>query len=418
MIQVRDGALEAWVPRGLISNIKGLDGRATPEGLVPVKVVWRQGRLQQFKVIQKCREGPKSFVLPRLAEIHAHLDKAFTWTEAHNLQGTYEEALIANFVEHRSRSLSKVRQRASKALERALQFGLRAVRSHVDSLGPAAEESWEALLELRDEWLDRIELQLVALRPLEHWGTSEGKHFARKIAGFGGMLGAPLAPPFDPRHSPQSLREMLQLADQLGCAVDLHIDEAQTSPAAGLKLLVRILDQHSIQVPITCSHASSMSLLPTKPLRQLAERLASHDVGVVALPLTNAWLLGRQIGKTPVQRPIAPIKQLQAAGVKVAVGGDNVQDPWFPGGDFDPLALMAMAVPLAQLAPWQRLGLSPFTTASAQLMRLDWDGMLLPEAPADLIVLEAGSWAEALASRQSRRILVGGEWLNSKGHLA
>ena len=75
--------------------------------------------------------------------------------------------------------------------------------------------------------------------------------------------------------------------------------------------------------------------------------------------------LERRSDLTPLQRPQAPIRQLQRSGVRVAVAGDNVADPWFPGGDFDPLSLMAAAIPLTQLLPWQRLGLAPFTTAAA-----------------------------------------------------
>jgi len=153
-----------------------------------------------------------------------------------------------------------------------------------------------------------------------------------------------------------------------------------------------------------------MSLLPSGPLLRIAERLAQHEINVVALPLTNAWLLGRSAGITPVQRLLAPISQLQQAGVKVAVGGDNVQDPWFPTGNFDPLSLMSFSMPFAQLAPWQRLGLSPFTTAAANLMGLEWDGTIGIGSPAELLLLDASSWSEALSSRPQRRVLINGCW--------
>jgi len=42
-------------------------------------------------------------------------------------------------------------------------------------------------------------------------------------------------------------------------------------------------------------------------------------VAVVALPLTNLWLLGKREGHTPWRRPQAPVQQLQAAGVPCAV---------------------------------------------------------------------------------------------------
>ena len=138
--------------------------------------------------------------------------------------------------------------------------------------------------------------------------------------------------------------------------------------------------------------------------------MAASELRVAALPLTNGWLLARRPGCTPVVRPLAPIHQLQRAGVCVAVGGDNVADPWFPAGGFDPIALMASSLPLTQLAPWQRLGLAPFTTAAAALMDLAWDGVIREGAPADLMLLEAASWSEALMSPPARRILIAGHW--------
>ena len=133
-------------------------------------------------------------------------------------------------------------------------------------------------------------------------------------------------------------------------------------------------DQINLEVPITCSHLSSMALMEPYHLRALADRLAYHQVNVVALPLTNLWLLSRDETCSLLKRPLAPIKQLQKAGVTVAIGGDNVQDAWFPAGNFDPLALMSASMPITHAAPWNRLGLSLFTTSAARLMGLEWDG--------------------------------------------
>ena len=108
---------------------------------------------------------------------------------------------------------------------------------------------------------------------------------------------------------------------------------------------------------------------------------------------------------------MAPIRQLQAAGVTVAVGGDNVQDAWFPGGDFDPVELIRFATVGSQLLPWQRAGLAPLTTAPARLLNLEWDGVLRIGGPADLVVLAARSWTEVLARNPQRRVMRGGSWL-------
>ena len=403
--------LEAWVPRSLLRLQSGsVIPAVTAEGLTPVRLSWSDGRLEEPELLNSPADHLNALVLPRLVDPHVHLDKAFTWSAHPNFSGTYEGALEANLKEYQVRDLEAVLCRGEKAITRACQNGLRALRSHIDSLGAGADASWEALQTLKKQWRHQLELQLVALVPIAHWATPAGAQLAQRVAAGGGLLGGVLVPPCRGGSVRRDLRALLRLAEELGCGIDLHIDEANHGPAEGLLQLLRALEQVPCTQPITCSHASSLALLSPKRLQRLAAQMAAHRLQVVALPLTNGWLLGQSPEATPLRRPLAPIRQLQRAGVRVAVGGDNVADPWFPAGDFDPLALMASCIPLAQLAPWQRLGLSPFTTAAAAVMGLDWDGRIGADAPADLIVLEANSWSEALRRPSERRVLIEGRW--------
>jgi cytosine deaminase len=257
-----------------------------------------------------------------------------------------------------------------------------------------------------------VELQLVALAPLAHWSSAEGLALARQVAAAGGLLGGVLGPPFARSRSDRAdLAALLALAERLGLGIDLHIDEADQQPARGLRLLLKVLGDRPAPVPITCSHAASLALLPPGPLQWLAERMAAAELAVVALPLTNLWLLGRRPGQVPLQRPQAPWPLLQRAGVTLAFGADNVQDPWYPAGDGDPLELLRLAPLTSHLWPGGRRGLAPFTTAPARLLGLGWDGVVRPGAPADLLLLEAGSWGELLARCPQRRLLRAGRWL-------
>ena len=99
------------------------------------------------------------------------------------------------------------------------------------------------------------------------------------------------------------------------------------------------------------------------------------------------------------------------AGVAVALGADNVQDPWYPGGDFDPLALLRLSHLATHTSPWSRQGLMPFTTVPARLLGLAWDGVVRPGAPADLLITNAHSWSDLLARPPQRRVLRSGQWL-------
>ena len=399
------------LPRALLDpRITGLPP-ADGEGLVSVRLTHRHGILQ---AIEPAPAGTPSapLALTPLVEPHAHLDKAFTAQAFPNAAGDFAGAFAANIREHAQRSREAVHSRGQRALELAWRHGLRAVRSHIDSLGPAAEASWEALASLRQAWRGRVDLQLVALVPIAHWLTPEGEALARRLAAADAVLGGVLGPPFAASGADgRALLALLRLAERHGCAIDLHIDEAADQPGRGLRLLTGLLRRHRIRAPLVCSHASSMALLGDDACRRLAEALAEAEVGVVALPTTNLWLLGKRQARTPLLRIQAPLQQLQRAGVTVAIGGDNVQDPWYPAGAFDPLELLRLTVLLSHGLPWRRLGLAPFTTAAARLLQLPWDGVLRIGGPADLVVLGASSWAELLAGAPQRRVLRQGQWL-------
>ena len=82
------GCLEAWVPRGLLTNAADvLSASVTAEGLSPVRVYWQQGRLRSLEPIDADVSLPQRLLLPRLVDPHVHLDKAFTWLQSPNLQG-------------------------------------------------------------------------------------------------------------------------------------------------------------------------------------------------------------------------------------------------------------------------------------------------------------------------------------------
>ncbi|MBM5799762.1 MAG: amidohydrolase family protein [Cyanobacteria bacterium K_DeepCast_35m_m2_023] len=406
------------IPRSLIDarqiDLPPADG----DGLVTVQLRLDGPRVAAIDADAASRPGEVARPAAPLAiscpsEPHAHLDKSYSAADVANPSGDMAAALAANLREIAQRSAAQVEQRSERALQQAWQHGLRAIRSHIDSgSGAASAASWDVLREQRRRWAGRVELQLVALVPIAFWLGPEAEPLAAQVAAAGGLLGGVLGPPFDHAGGDsQALHALLTLAERHGCGIDLHVDESETAPGLGVSRIAQVARERRSGVPITCSHASSMGLLEPRRCARLAEVMAAAGLAVVALPRTNLWLLGRRQDQTPCLRPQAPIRTLQRAGVAVAVGGDNVQDAWFPGGDYDPIDLLRLCVISSHLDPRQRQGLAPFTTAAARVMGLDWDGVLRPGAPADLLVLEASSWGDVLARPPARRVMRAGRWL-------
>ena len=103
-----------------------------------------------------------ALVLPPFIEPHIHLDSTLTAGEPEwNLSGTLFEG-IERWSE-RKKSLTKedVKYRSKTALKWQVAQGIQHVRTHVDVTDPKLI-ALEALLEVKEEMKDYVDLQLVA----------------------------------------------------------------------------------------------------------------------------------------------------------------------------------------------------------------------------------------------------------------
>ena len=403
------GKEEVLIPRSLCEIENADDLEVDNEDLCSVSVTWVNGIISDIKSINIKNKKPKNILFPRFVETHSHLDKSFTWREFPNFKSNYEEALSVNLEEHITRTSKKVLERAEKSLNLALKNGYRAIRSHIDTYDIKRNDIWDELFNLQKKYSSKLKLQFVALAPLEFWNTSNGERLAKKFSSDKGILGGVLVPPFNKTKIKYLLSRILLLADKYKLEIDLHIDESSSDPGAGIKVLLETIDRLNIKVPITCSHLSSILYLKENEIITLGKKIADKDIKVVALPLTNFWLLNRNDKSTSLNRPVAPIKQLQKSLVDVSIGSDNVQDPWYAFGNYDPFYLISCAMPMLQLSPWERLTLSSLFLAPSRLLNLSWDGLVKKGCPADFVIVDAEKWADIFSGNLKRKVFINGE---------
>jgi len=403
------GKVEALIPRCLFSIENSDNLNIDFEDFSSVSLSWENGFVSELRPLNTSNKKPNNILFPRFVEAHSHIDKSFTWDEFPNLRSNYDEALSVNLEEHKTRTTKKVLERAEKSLKLAIQNGYRAIRSHIDTYQHQGHDVWTELFKLQKKYSSKLQLQFVALSPLEFWQTENGIKLAKNLSIQKGILGGVVVPPFNKREISKSLSKMLLLADKYKLEIDLHIDESIIEPGAGVKVLLEVMDKLKIQVPITCSHLSSILFLKEHEILDLGKKLADKNIKVVALPLTNFWLLNHKSKITSLKRPVAPIKQLQKSLVDVSLGSDNVQDPWYPFGNFDPFYMMSYSMPMLQLKPWERKTLSSIFLAPSRLLNLKWDGLIKKGCPADFVIVDAQRWADVFSSNLKRKVFIKGD---------
>jgi cytosine deaminase len=133
--------------------------------------------------------------------------------------------------------------------------------------------------------------------------------------------------------------------------------------------------------------------------------VSDAGIAVVPLPPTNLFLQGREQPRS-MPRGIAPIDVLRESGVSVALGGDNVQDPFNPVGRSDPLETASLAVMAAHQLPD-----AAYDLVSNGVRRVLGHEAVdtVVGAPADFLVIDAASVREAIADAPlDRRVFKGG----------
>jgi cytosine deaminase len=118
------------------------------------------------------------------------------------------------------------------------------------------------------------------------------------------------------------------------------------------------------------------------------------------------YLIDRRPGRTPKWRGVTAAKEIIAAGLPFAIGGDNCRDAWFPFGDHDMLDTFRQAVHVFQTDEDLSDFLRTATIAPANIMRLPELGHLGVGLPAKLILVSARNVNTMMCRDQADRVVL------------
>jgi cytosine deaminase len=390
---------------------------ATADGHLEVDIAVAGGRIADIVPAGTVDPGrgpdlDRAVVFPTFADVHTHLDKGHIWPRAANPDGTFYGALTTTGDDRQKHwNAADVEARMDFAVRCAYARGVSAIRTHLDSFSPQAEISWPVFAKVRDRWAGKVTLQASSIVAMDYFGTDAGRKIADLVAAHGGRLGCVtritgedhvgIPPGFD-----DYMRQVFVLAEERGLDLDLHVDESGDPEARTLLRIARMARERKFKGSILAGHCCSLAVQPDEAIAETIAACAEARVDVVSLPMCNMYLQGRTPGRTPRWRGVTLLHEMKAAGMRVAVGGDNVRDPFYAYGDHDMLETFVQAVRILQLdhplGDWAKAA----TTTPADIMKLPQAGRLARGLPADLVVLRARSWSELLSRHQGDRIVI------------
>jgi cytosine/creatinine deaminase len=347
------------------------------------------GRIERIRPVDA--ERPR-LALPAFADLHLHADRAY----AGGLRPPRSLADAAELVSEVKRASTEdaVRERALRLLGRALSHGTLRARTHVDVDELVEERALRGVLAARAELAGRLDLEICAFatKLSDPTGDEGRRRLVSAVESGADLIGAVPAFHADPG---ASIAAALALARDLGVPADLHVDETTDPSAVGLE---RVADETlalGLEGRVSASHCCSLASVSESVARRTIEKVAAAGITVNVLPALNLYLQDRG-ERTPRVRGLTLVRELHDAGVNLRFGSDNVRDVFYPYGDADPLESAFLAALTAHVDD-EDLLLAGICDGRTRIETGD---------PADLVLVDAASFGEALARRPGARTIV------------
>jgi cytosine deaminase len=365
------------------------------------------GRIVPPGPARETRDLGGRLVTPPLVEPHIHLDAVLTVGQPRpNVSGSLFEGIAIWAQRVRDLTVSDVQSRVRQVLRWQLACGVQHVRSHVDVCDPELR-ALRALVELREEARGMVDLQLVAFPQQGIRSFDGGADLMRKAVELGAdVVGAIPHYELTREDGVESVRYAMALADEHGLRVDIHCDETDDDHSRFLETMVAETIRRGMGGRVTASHTTAMHSYNAAYASRLIANVARAGLHMVTNPLDNAVLQGR-FDPGPIRRGHTRVKELLAAGVNVAIGHDSVMDPWYPLGFGDPLQAAFVLAHLGHMSGDAELRtlLDMITVAPAAALGVADYGIRVG-GPADLVVFDARSEAEALRLQRPRYLVL------------
>ncbi len=330
------------------------------------------------------------------AEPHAHLDKALTADLVPNPAGDLIGAIEAWLDYRTTISKADFAARATAAAILGLANGCTAIRTHVD-IGPdIGTTGVEALLEVKAALAPKLDLQLVGLiGGLTGPGGADGRAVLADALAMG--LDAVGGVPHREANPAESIELAFAAASDHDRPVDLHADETLDPTAHDLELMAERVIASGFEHGVTASHCVALGMKADEDQRRISERVAEAGIHVITLPQTNLYLQARDIS-VGAPRGLTALGPLDRAGVTVAAGGDNLQDPFCIVGSADPMETASLLVMAGHLSA--KVAYRMVSDRARSAMGLE-PVQIVPGGLAELVAIPDPSGDHAPSERQA-----------------
>ena len=333
------------------------------------------------------------WVFPGYVDAHIHLDKAHILDRCDMTQGGLAHAVEETARAKAGFTAEDVHARAGRVVDAAVGHGTTALRTFVEVDPRVGLRGLDALLALREARRDQITIQICAFAQEGITNEPETLTLLRQAMEMGADLvgGCPYRDPDPVAH----IDHVFDLAQRFDCDADFHIDFDLDPANSDLLALIAATEARGWGGRVVAGHASKLSAMAPGDVAAMARRLRDAGIGVVALPATDLFLMGRDADRLQ-PRGVAPLATMARAGVRCAVASNNIMNPFTPYGDANLARMANLFANVAHLSTDDDLRACFDMVASEAATLIGLAHRLRVGDPATMVVLDAPDPAMAV----------------------
>jgi cytosine deaminase len=340
-----------------------------------------------------------NLVIPPLVDPHVHLDAVLSAgnLSSPNVSGTLLEAI--GIWNEWKRGLSKdvLLSNARAVMKWYIANGVLYVRTHADCSDPTLL-TVESLIELREEFKDKVDLQVVAFPQNGVFTSREGEALMRRALSMGADVvgGAPHIE-YTREDGVREVEFVYELAEEYDKLIDIHCDETGDPQSRFVEVMAKESIMREMEGRAAASHTTAMHNYNNDYAFKLIGNLAKAGMNMITNPFDNAVLQNRTDGY-PRKRGVTRADEMLAKGINVCIGHDSIMDPWYSMGKGNMIMAANLFAHLGHMNGHTQLSqlMDMITVNSAKTMNIESAYGIHEGKPANLVILDAGSDAETI----------------------
>lgn len=346
-------------------------------------------------------DAQQQLIMAPLVDPHIHLDAVLTAGEPEwNMSGTLFEGIERWGQRKATITFEDTKLRALKTLDMLIEHGIQHVRTHVDVTDPSLT-AMRAMLEVREEIKDKVNLQIVAFPQEGIESFKNGRALMEEAVKLGAdVVGGIPHFEYTREKGVSSVHFLMDLAEKYNCLVDVHCDEIDDPASRFLEVLADEAHVRGMGERVTASHTTAMGSYDNAYCYKLFRLLKRSQINFISCPTESIHLQGR-FDNYPKRRGLTRVPEIDRAGMNICFAQDSIRDPWYPVGNGNIIRILDAGLHICHMLGYEDLRrcLDFVSDNSAKTLCLGNQYGIEVGRPASFIIMPAKNDYEVVANQ-------------------